>query len=61
MSGGGKTRVFVAGASGALGRPLVRDLVAAGHAVTGMTRREDAAAALRATGAEAVVCDVFDA
>jgi nucleoside-diphosphate-sugar epimerase len=54
-------RVFVAGASGALGRPLVRQLLAAGHTVTGMTRREEAAAELRAAGAEAAVCDVFDA
>ena len=53
-------RVFVAGASGAIGRPLVRQLVAAGHEVTGMTRREDRAAAIRAVGASAVVCDVFD-
>ncbi len=53
--------MFVAGASGAVGRPLVRALVAAGHEVTGMTRREDAAAEIRATGAGAVVCDVFDA
>ena len=31
-------RVFVAGASGAIGRPLVAQLVAAGHTVVGMTR-----------------------
>jgi nucleoside-diphosphate-sugar epimerase len=61
MSGGSKQRVFVAGASGAIGRPLVGQLLAAGHRVTGMTRREEAAAALRAQGAEAVVCDVYDA
>ena len=54
-------RVFVAGASGALGRPLLPRLLAAGHRVVGMTRREEAAAAIRASGAEAVVCDVFDA
>lgn len=54
-------KVFVAGASGALGRPLVRQLVAAGHAVTGMTRREERAEEIRAAGATAVVCDVFDA
>ena len=53
-------RVFVAGASGAVGRPLVRQLLAAGHEVTGMTRREEHAAELRAAGAECVVCDVFD-
>jgi 2-alkyl-3-oxoalkanoate reductase len=54
-------RVFVAGASGAIGGPLVRQLVAVGHEVTGMTRREERAEEIRAAGAEAVVCDVFDA
>jgi nucleoside-diphosphate-sugar epimerase len=54
-------KVFVAGASGTMGRPLVRHLLAAGHEVTGMTRREDRAAKIRKTGASAVVCDVFDA
>ena len=53
-------RIFVAGASGAIGRPLVRQLVAAGHEVTGMTRREERAEEIRAAGAKAVVCDVFD-
>ncbi|HVY78599.1 MAG TPA: NAD(P)-dependent oxidoreductase [Solirubrobacterales bacterium] len=54
-------KVFVAGASGAIGRPLVRQLLAAGHEVTGMTRREERAGEIRAAGAKAVVCDVFDA
>ncbi|MDX6600905.1 MAG: hypothetical protein QOF13_107 [Solirubrobacterales bacterium] len=54
-------KVFVAGASGVIGRPLVRQLVAAGHEVTGMTRSEDRAVDIRAAGAAAVVCDVFDA
>src|SRR5687767_5568933 len=53
-------KVFVAGASGAVGQPLVRQLVAAGYGVTGMTRREAAAEQIRADGADAVVCDVFD-
>jgi nucleoside-diphosphate-sugar epimerase len=53
-------KVFVAGASGAMGRPLVRQLLAAGHEVTGMTRREERAAAIREAGASAVVCDAFD-
>ena len=53
-------RVFVAGASGAIGRPLVRQLLAAGHEVTGMTRREEAAREIRAARADAVVCDAFD-
>jgi nucleoside-diphosphate-sugar epimerase len=54
-------KVFVAGASGAIGKPLVPQLLAAGHEVTGMTRREEAAAHIREAGAGAVVCDVFDA
>jgi 2-alkyl-3-oxoalkanoate reductase len=53
-------RVFVAGASGAIGRPLVHQLLEAGHEVTGMTRGEAAAGDIRAAGADAVVCDVFD-
>ncbi|MGH8982639.1 MAG: NAD-dependent epimerase/dehydratase family protein [Acidimicrobiia bacterium] len=53
-------RVFVAGASGAIGRPLVRRLVEAGHEVTGMTRRQAAATEIEAAGARGVVCDVFE-
>jgi nucleoside-diphosphate-sugar epimerase len=53
-------RVLVAGATGAIGRPLVPRLLAAGHHVTGMTRYEERAEAVRAAGAEGVVCDVFD-
>jgi 2-alkyl-3-oxoalkanoate reductase len=54
-------RVFVAGATGAIGKPLVRQLIAAEHEVTGMTRRPERTAAIREVGAEAVVCDAFDA
>ena len=54
-------RVFVAGASGAVGRPLVPKLVAAGHEVTGTTRSESKADDLRRAGAHAAVLDVFDA
>jgi nucleoside-diphosphate-sugar epimerase len=54
-------RVFVAGASGAIGRPLVPKLVAAGHEVTGMTRSEERAEQVRQAGARAAVVDVFDA
>lgn len=54
-------RVFVAGASGAIGRPLLRQLLAGGHEVTGMTRRQERAAEIGAAGAAAVVCDAFDA
>ena len=54
-------RVFVAGGTGALGRPFIAALRAAGHAPTVMTRRPDRAAALRDAGVEAVVADAFDA
>ena len=54
-------RVFVAGASGVIGRPLVAQLVAAGHEVTGMTRSPERAAAIEAAGATATVCDALDA
>jgi nucleoside-diphosphate-sugar epimerase len=54
-------RVFVAGASGAIGRPLVDRLVADGHSVVGTTRDEARARTLRAQGAEAAVLDAFDA
>jgi 2-alkyl-3-oxoalkanoate reductase len=54
-------RVFVAGASGAIGRPLVAKLLAAGHEVTGMTRSEASAERIRAAGANAAVADAFDA
>jgi 2-alkyl-3-oxoalkanoate reductase len=53
-------RVFVAGASGAIGRPLIRQLVAAGHNVTGTTRRTDKAEEIGGAGAKAVICDIFD-
>jgi nucleoside-diphosphate-sugar epimerase len=54
-------RVFVAGATGAIGRQLVPRLVAAGHAVTGMTRSESKQAMLSALGATPVVADALDA
>lgn len=54
-------RVFVAGASGAIGRPLVPRLIAAGHEVTGMTRSEARAEDVRAAGAAAAVVDALDA
>lgn len=53
-------KVFIAGASGAVGRQLVPQLLAAGHQVTGMTRSREGAEAIRSAGADAVVCDVFD-
>ncbi len=54
-------RVFVAGATGAIGRQLVPRLVAAGHEVHGMTRSESKRALLRELGAVPVVADALDA
>ena len=52
--------VFVAGATGAIGRPLVAQLLAAGHRVVGTTRSASKAKRLEAAGAEAVVVDALD-
>ena len=54
-------RVFLAGATGAIGAPLLRLLVAEGHEVTGMTRSPERAAAVRAAGAASAVADALDA
>ena len=54
-------KVFVAGASGALGRQLVPRLVAAGHEVVGMTRSEAKQDLVRGFGARPAVADAFDA
>ena len=53
-------RVFVTGATGALGRYLVPGLIAAGHQVTATTRTPGKAARLREAGAEPVVLDGLD-
>lgn len=53
-------RIFLAGATGVIGRLLVPLLRADGHVVAGMTRTLAKADALRAEGVEPVVCDVFD-
>jgi nucleoside-diphosphate-sugar epimerase len=54
-------RIFLAGASGAIGRRLGRLLRDAGHEVTGTTRSAAKADALREIGVEPVIVDVFDA
>lgn len=53
-------RVFVAGASGLIGRRLVRLLAEAGHEVTGMTRSVEGAGLIAERGGNPVLCDVFD-
>jgi nucleoside-diphosphate-sugar epimerase len=54
-------KVFLAGASGVIGRPLVPLLIKAGHQVTGTTRSRDKARDIEAAGATAAVVDVYDA
>ncbi len=54
-------KVFVAGATGALGKQLVPMLVANGHDVVGMTRTEAKRDQLRSLGAQPVVADALDA
>jgi nucleoside-diphosphate-sugar epimerase len=53
-------RIFLAGATGALGARLVPLLVDAGHDVTGTTRTPVKAELLRAAGAEPVIADGLD-
>src|SRR5919106_1549717 len=53
-------KVFVAGATGAIGRYLIPMLVERGHGVVASTRTSEKARALRATGAEPIVVDVLD-
>jgi nucleoside-diphosphate-sugar epimerase len=53
-------KVLVAGATGALGRQLVPQLVARGHEVYGMTRTQSKVDAVRAMGAAPLVADALD-
>ncbi|HLE79047.1 MAG TPA: NAD(P)-dependent oxidoreductase [Candidatus Limnocylindrales bacterium] len=55
-----RTRIFLAGASGAIGRPLTSMLVAAGYEVTGTARSQAGVARITAAGARAAIVDVFD-
>lgn len=57
---GSGEKVLLAGASGVVGKPLLPALVAEGYEVGGLTRSPEKAAAIAATGATPIVCDVFD-
>ena len=54
-------RVFIAGASGVLGRRLVRQFVARSHAVIGQVRSAKAESVVRGAGGEPRHADLFDA
>jgi uncharacterized protein YbjT (DUF2867 family) len=60
MSSPTNQRVFLAGASGVIGKRLIPRLVEAGYIVGGMTRSADKTDLLSRLGAEPIVCDVFD-
>ena len=53
-------RIFVAGATGAVGTRLVPLLLAAGHSVTGLTHAPGKAEAIRRMGAEAAIADALE-
>lgn len=53
-------KVFLAGATGVIGRSLIPLLVRAGHEVTGMTKEASNKNLLRSLGARPIVADVFD-
>ena len=54
-------KIFIAGASGVLGRRLVKGLVSRGHSVVGQVRSPKAEAAVKAAGGEPRQADLFDA
>ncbi len=54
-------RIFLAGGSGVVGQRLLPQLRQTGHDVVAITRRPERAEELAAWGAQAVLCDVFDA
>jgi nucleoside-diphosphate-sugar epimerase len=54
-------RVFVAGASGAIGEPLIAELLKRGHSVVGMTTSETRARILESQGASAAIVNALDA
>ncbi|HSE20621.1 MAG TPA: NAD(P)-dependent oxidoreductase [Pyrinomonadaceae bacterium] len=53
-------KIFVAGGTGVIGRPLIARLLAKGHTVVALTRSPEEAPALVKRGIEPAVADVFD-
>ena len=54
-------KIFIAGGTGAIGRPLITELLAKGHTVVAMTRSSEKAQSLVEQGVEPAIADVFDA
>jgi nucleoside-diphosphate-sugar epimerase len=53
-------KIFLAGATGVIGRRLIPLLIGAGHFVSGLTRDADKVPALKRSGAQPIVLDVFN-
>jgi nucleoside-diphosphate-sugar epimerase len=53
-------KIFVAGGTGAIGRPTLDQLLARGHNVVALTRTQERAKSLAAQGIEPAIADVFD-
>jgi 2-alkyl-3-oxoalkanoate reductase len=53
-------KIFIAGATGAIGRPLISQLLAKGHDVVALTRSLEKARILAEQGVESAIVDVFD-
>jgi uncharacterized protein YbjT (DUF2867 family) len=54
-------KIFVAGGTGAIGRPTLDQLLARGHDVVALTRTSERAQALAAQGIKPAIADIFDA
>jgi nucleoside-diphosphate-sugar epimerase len=54
-------KIFIAGGTGAIGRPLIAELLTKGHTLTALTRSTEKAQVLVAQGIEPAIADVFDA
>jgi len=53
-------KIFIAGGTGAIGRPLIAELLAGGHALVALTRSPEKARTLAEQGIEPAIADVFD-
>src|SRR5262245_61597877 len=54
-------KIFIAGGTGAIGRPLMAELLGRGHALVALTRSSEKAQALADEGIEPAIADLFDA
>jgi nucleoside-diphosphate-sugar epimerase len=60
LTGGSPMKIFIAGGTGVIGRPLVARLLAKGHSVVALVRSKENTEALVKQGIEPAIADVFD-